>query len=175
MKFDPLNWQEEKPNAEIQAPKGKLRLRLSQAAPVFVSVEGFEALAGVGTTFDLEVSEAVTFRVEASKSCRVFRQVAFGTTVRVDADEVFTNADRMPFESGALAEVTRARRMLEIERREMMREMRAEHARTKAAIRRARGEDEPQAEPDQGEPLTAKQQAKRDAQPDAEAEQEGGE
>jgi hypothetical protein len=42
--------------------------------------------------------------------------------------EVFTNLDRMPMESGTVAEVTREMRRFKLEQAGMLREMRAERA-----------------------------------------------
>lgn len=128
MKFDPFIWQEEKPNEKIQVGKGRVRLRLSVAAPVYFEAEGVEALVGTGTAFDFEVSEPGAVTVEA-KSGRVFRHVGHATSERASG-EVYTNIDRMVDESGALAEVTRARRLFELERRAFLRDLHA--ARDKA-------------------------------------------
>lgn len=128
MKFDPFVWQEEKPNEKIQVGKGRVRLRVSVSAPVFFEAEGIEALVGTGTNFDFEVSEPGTVTVEM-KAGRVFRHVAHATAEPASG-EVFTNIDRMVHESGALAEVTRARRLFELERRAFLRDLHA--ARDKA-------------------------------------------
>lgn len=133
-KFDVFSWEEVQTNEKIQVAKGRLRLRLSQPAPVYIEAEGFEVLAGFASDFDLEISEAVSFRVEAPECVRAFRYSPFPTSV-VAEGEVFTNIDRMPHESGMLAEVTRARRMLEMEKRQMLAEIRREMAITRNAAR----------------------------------------
>lgn len=123
MKFDPFTWQEENPNEKIQVGKGRVRLRLSVSAPVFFEAEGFEALVGTGTDFDFEVSEPGMVTVEMQAG-RVFRHVAHATSERASG-EVYTNIDRMVHESGALAEVIRARRLFELERRAFLRDLHA--------------------------------------------------
>lgn len=130
MKFDPFSWDEVKTNEETTFGKGTLRLRLSAPAALYVQAQGVEALAGYGAAFDVEVSEDVIFRVEAPKGVRAFREVPQPTSFQ-PIGEVFTNIDRMVQESGAVAEVTRARRQLEIERREMLREIRIEAAKAR--------------------------------------------
>lgn len=134
MKFDPVCWNEVNPNEKVQAAKGVLRVRASAPAPLYIEAEGCEALCGVGTAFDVELSEAVTFRLDAPKGVRVFVHRPLATTVHA-AGEVYTNIDRMPDESGSLMEVTRARRQLELERRAMLREIRAERDAVLEAVR----------------------------------------
>ena len=65
-------------------------------------------------------------RVDAAPGVRIFLYRGYSSSVR-DEGEVFTNIDRMAHESGAMQEVTRARRLFEIERRAALAEMRAEH------------------------------------------------
>lgn len=135
-KFDVFVWNEVKANEKIQVGKGNLRLRVSQPAPLYIEAEGVEALAGFAADFDLEVSEAVTFRLEAPKGVRVFLYNALPTST-VAEGEVFTNVDRMPHESGMMAEVTRARRMFELERRQALEELRRETAIMRAQVKTA--------------------------------------
>lgn len=136
-KFDVFVWNEVTTNGKIAHPKGQLRLRLSQPAPLYIEAEGVEALAGYASDFDLEVSEAVTFRVEAAKGVRAFLYNPLPTST-VAEGEVFTNVDRMPHESGMMAEVTRARRMFEIERRQALDELRRETAIMRAQVKAAK-------------------------------------
>lgn len=123
MRFDPFTWLEVKPNVENPHKKGVLRLQCSAPAPLYITAQGVEALFGVGTAFDVEVSEAVTYRLDAPKGVRLFQYDQLPTAT-VASGEVFTNLDRQPHESAALQEVTRARRMLEFEKRQMIAEMR---------------------------------------------------
>lgn len=137
MKFDPFSWTEVKTNEEIQHPKGRLLLRISQTCPLYITAQGVEALAGVSTEFEVDVSEEVTFRIDAPKAARAFIFEAEPTSIEYDG-EVFTNIDRMPSESGSVAEVTRALRMLEFNRRAMLREIREERDSTLEAVRAER-------------------------------------
>lgn len=126
MKFDVFSWDEVKTNVETQSPKGVLRLLCSAPSPLYITAQGVESLAGYGSDHTVEVSEEVTFRVEAPKGVRCFKYRAFAETSVEAEGETFTNIDRMPHESGLLADVTRARRMLEIEKRQMLNDIRRE-------------------------------------------------
>lgn len=145
MKFDPFNWNEVKPNEKVFAGQGLLRVRCSAPSPLYIEAQGVEALCGVGTAFEVETSEAVSFRVDAPKGVRVFVHSPEVTSI-VAAGEVFTNIDRMPDESGNLLEVRRALRQLEIERRAVLREIRAERAAFDAS--RAPADPDPVIEPE---------------------------
>lgn len=124
MKFDPFAWNEVKPNEKI-SPRKILRLRADAPGALWCEAEGVETLVALGAAFEVETPEAVTFIFRAGAGIRVFVHEPVPTTAEASG-EVFTNIDRMPDESGTLAEVTRARRMFELERRAMLREIRAE-------------------------------------------------
>lgn len=148
MKFDPFAWAEVQPNEKTETGKGILRVRCSAPAPLYVEAEGYEVLAEVGTAFEIDLSEAVIWRVDAPKGARIFWMPPPLTSYRPQG-EVYTNIDRMPHESGQLAEVTRALRMFEIERRSALREIRAEAAALHAAREAAQqpADPEPASEP----------------------------
>lgn len=134
MKFNPFQWKEVKTNETLQAPKGRLLLRLSAPCPVYVSSEGYQALLGFASDFDATFSEPVEVEIAAPKGVRAFCYEPEGASF-VALGESFTNIDRMPSESGMLAEVTRARRQFEIEKRQMLNEMRHEAAVLRACMR----------------------------------------
>lgn len=144
MKFDPFQWHEVKANEEVQVAKGWLRLRCSAEVAAYLSAEGHEALLGLGASFDAEVSEEMTLRVDAPEGARVFLHRPRGSAFEPD-QEVYTNIDRMPSESGNLAEVNRAVRLFEMQRRAALREIRAERDALVAA--RAAQVVEPEAKP----------------------------
>ena len=159
MRFDPLAWDEVSPNEE-NISKGTLRVRAARQGALFVQVEGVEALYGVGTSFEVEAPSEMIWRLEAPAQARVFVQRMFGTSFQCEG-ESFTNIDRMPHESESVAEVTRARRMLELERRSFLAEVRAENAAISAQLaeKRKAAADETEvvepAEPDPGEEVSA--------------------
>ena len=164
MKFDPFNWQEVKANEEVPFAKGRLRLRLSAPAPVFIECEGVESLLGFAAEFEAHLPSEGTFTVEGP--VRVFAESASVTSVAVEG-EVFTNIDRMPGESGSLLEVTRARRLFEMERRAMLAEIRAARdeavAKAVAALKPA-----PLPRPRRAKPLRRKA-VRREARPGSDA------
>lgn len=125
MRFNPFEWEEINVEETRAAPKGRLWLRCSQECAVYLTAQGYEVLGEVGREIDLTLSEDVTFRVEAPANARIFLykpQVQFIEPT----GEVFTNADRMPSESGAMMETRRALRMLQLEQQAVLRQMRAE-------------------------------------------------
>ena len=99
------------------------------------------------------------FRVDAAPGVRIFVHRGYSSSVRAEG-EVFTNIDRMVHESGAMQEVTRARRLFEIERRAALAEMRAEHEAFSASVRLRQEK-------------TAGEVIEDDAEDEAEAEQPG--
>lgn len=150
MKFNPYNWNEVKHDQTINVEKGRVQLRLSKPAAVYVTAQGYQTLVGHGTTFDFEVTEEVSVNIEASASTRWFIYQP-GQTAKPAEGTVFTNIDRMIQESGTITEVKRALRQLEIERRSALREIRhASNAFTKrktAAEKMAEPAIEPAIEP----------------------------
>lgn len=132
MKFDPYTWKEEVAHEEIEVPKGRVQLRLSAVAPVYCCAQGYEILVGVASSFDFEISEPMTIRAEGPNGMRLFRHVP-EAGVRKSVGEVFTNIDKLPGESFQMQEVRRALRQLELNRREALREIRAEAAALRAA------------------------------------------
>lgn len=127
MKFSPLEWNEVKTNVETSCPKGWLRLRVSAPCALYLQAQGYEALVCVASSFDVQIAEKMIFRLDAPKGVRAFLKMPDQTSFSSEG-EVFTNIDRMADESGTVLEVTRALRSLEIERRSVLREIRAERA-----------------------------------------------
>lgn len=124
MKFDPFKWDEVKADGKNYCEKGVLRLRCSREVALFVEAQGLEALVGVGTSFEVEVSQAVTWWAEpVGKPARLFIHVPRNGVVIPQDEVVFTNIDRMVDESGPIMEVRRALRELEISRRAALREI----------------------------------------------------
>lgn len=162
MKFDPYSWHEVQTDGQIDAPKGRLRVQCSAPSALYIEAQGYEALAGHGTAFTLDLSEAVKWRVEGPQGVRAFVHRSASTST-VAAGEVFTNIDRMPHESGHMIEVKRALRMFELERRNALSEIRAERAALETARRQAVGpepESDPEAEPEPDAQAEPEQKAK---------------
>jgi len=127
MKFNPLDWSEIKPNAEVKITSGLVQLRCSAPAAVFTVVEGFEALAAHGTEIRFNLPEAATLKVVADKGVRVFKRNTYSRSCE-DTSERFTNIDRLPHESGTVYEVSKAVRNLKLMERDAIRRIREAQA-----------------------------------------------
>lgn len=156
MKFDLWKWSEVNAGEEIEAPEGRLRLRCSAPAAVYVTAQGHEVLAAVGQEVDLTFSEAVTYRVDGPQAVRVFQEAPVGSSYR-STGEVFTNIDRKPHESGTLLEVRAALRRDQIERRAYMREVELSTRRLRKERELARGGGETAAAPAASEPVASRE------------------
>lgn len=136
IKFNPDDWLEVSIGEEVQIPAGRLQVRLSAPGSLYITASGGASLAGTETSFDLEIPQNARALVLAPAGVRVFmlfRQNPELLTSFEAQGEVFTNIDQMPSESGAMAEVLRATRQLELKKREMLAEMRAMQAEMAAA------------------------------------------
>jgi hypothetical protein len=102
MKFNMFSFKEVKANEKIPFRKGRLWLRLSAPAALYLESEGVEVLAGIAPEFDLDLAEPGAFTVAGEDGLRVFLFVPDPTSVRASG-EVFTNIDRLPDESGNLS------------------------------------------------------------------------
>lgn len=160
MRFDPFCWSEVSLSEAVSSPRGVLRVKCSAPAALYVRCYGVEVLAGYGTAFDLELAEPFSWWLDAPPETRAFIWRPIPTAAEAEG-EVFTNIDRMPQETGHLAEVRRAARQLEFQRRQMMSDIRREAAELRASLARvspqapAVVEDEPQGEPAESAPDSA--------------------
>lgn len=139
MKFDPFNWQEVKHEVEIQS--GRVQVSCSAPSALYAEAQGVETLVGFGTAWDLDLSAPVTLRLDGPPTARLFVALQYLVVDQPDA-EMFTNIDQMPLESGSVLEVTRALRMMEINKRQTMAEMRELHAELMAQRGEAASEPE---------------------------------
>lgn len=167
MKFNPLEW---RPVHEtFEAPSGVVQLRSSAPFGVLVEAEGVEAATGYAAHHRLALPGPA--RVTVTASAPVFRKDQPSRVYRPEG-EVFTNIDRMPHESGAVAEVTKAMRLMKLEQRALMRQIREERAALEAARAKANEPEvmepnpEPKSEP-RPEPK-AEPEAKPEPEPKAE-------
>lgn len=162
MKLDLFAWSEVEVGREVSAPAGRLWLKISAPGAVYVSSEGYEVLLGHGVEFDATLREAFTFRVEVpgKTSVRAFVYAPSLPTFEASG-EVFTNADRMVHESGTVLEVRKAMRAFQLEQRAMLRDIKIERAKLRAAKPKPEPEPEPVPEPEttettgEGEPDAA--------------------
>lgn len=121
-KFDLFRWTEIPSGSWLPVEGQALRLRLSEPAAVYVRSDGYEVLLGYGVEFENTIDGA--FEVLVSGDVRAFALDVPRAAVAVSG-QVLTNVDRLPHESGAVLEVKRALRELQLERRAMRDEMRA--------------------------------------------------
>lgn len=124
MKFDVFKWTEVAPGTAHTCAEGRLRVRASKACALYVECEGYEALAGVATDFNLEVPQGVSYRIDGPAGVRCFVEAIPDSGYEPEG-EVYTNQDRRPHESGALLEVKRALREMQLQHQAQLREVRA--------------------------------------------------
>ena len=175
MKFDPYEWQEIVIGQEIPGKPGGFRLVLSKPSAVYITAQGYEALLGFGTVFDVKIATEYTYRVEQSQVLRAFADTPPDAHYEPEG-EVFTNADRLVMESGAVAEVTRALRLLKFEQRRAMEEIRAARRKTREEEPELQDDNDDDDENDLEEQMTvrkAQRIAERQARKDSD--DEGGE
>lgn len=129
MKFNPEDWSETHAKEWHEGRKGWLRVRCAEPCALYIASEaGVEALFGVGTSFDVETTQEVMWRVYAvsgDADARVFVYSPPSTSFEA-AGESFTNIDRMVSESGNLLEVKKAMRAFQLEQRALLGQIRAE-------------------------------------------------
>lgn len=130
MKFNPLEWSEVKQNAQVQIPSGLLQLRSSAPFALAIESEGVEVPYGEAHEFRLVLKNDA--RITVKGKAPVVKKDRPRRDFKSEG-EVFTNLDRMPYESGSVDAVTRAARMFKLEQRAMMRELREERALIEAA------------------------------------------
>ena len=105
MKNDIFNWSEVLTNTDLESGGGRLRLRLSAPAPVYVSVLGYEVLLGVESSFNVPFASSFTFRIDAPDGVRAFMETLPLDSFVPDEKPIFTNVDRTPNESGSVLAV----------------------------------------------------------------------
>lgn len=149
MKFNPFRMQEVAVGREMVG-HSPLEVVLNQPGSLWVTAEGYEALVGYGTVWDLQIDGEFSFRVDAPKGAR-----AFVNNPPVAAFEpegvIFTNHERGLDESGMLYEVKRALRAQKLEHAQLMHTIRAETAKVKAAHEAATAAAAVAAAPSEGE------------------------
>ena len=144
MKINPLEWSEV--NETTFEAEGLLQLRSAEPFAIAIETDGVEVVLGaaVGHRVSLVGPSRVTL---VGGGMRVYRKDTPSRVYRMTGEK-FTNIDRLPQESGTVAEVTKALRMAKLEQRAMIREIREEHARNKAELAAARAKDVALMEPE---------------------------
>lgn len=124
MNLDPNNWRLIKNGKAHSFPAGTINMRMRPGAEIQITSGGvqFTAYASLDGTFRQKVAEDALVEVESDGY--IYHPA---TTICERRDEVFTNLDRRPSESGSVYEVTKALRLLDLRQ--------LEHRREQAAIR----------------------------------------
>lgn len=152
-RLDVFNWKEVQ-NGEIF--QGRMHLRASSQIAAYITVEGFQVLAGTGTEIEVTFDGQGELEIIGPKDVRVFAHCKSREGLDVKG-EIYTNVDRKPHESAAMQEVQRALRLFEFEKRKSIAEWRSIESEAKAACKAAK---------------KARKAAEADAEADAEAEAE---
>ena len=138
MKVNPLEWSEV--DETTFEAEGLLLLRSAALFAVAIETAGVEVCVGEASLHRIPLSEASKVTLIGG-DMRVYRKEPPSRVYRMTGEK-FTNIDRLPQESGTVAEVTKALRIAKLEQRAMIREIREEHARNKAELAAARAKEE---------------------------------
>lgn len=132
--FDPSFWQGMSLDS-IYEVSGDVRIRADRAVFLYATsqyIEGGNTVwvpVGNSTLFDIQVPAGTIIKVVATSASPTlaFRYVEPVTTFAEPVDEeVYTNIDRMPDESGQVLEVRRAMREFQLLQQALLAEVRAE-------------------------------------------------
>ena len=166
MKFDPLSWQEIKVGTKYETEKGRVHVKATTPLSLFVSIEGVEALVETGTDLRVELAQEMEYWLEGPAKTRCFVH-APGKLYYKPVGEVFTNADRLPDESGAMQEVRKALRAMKLENREILRNMR-ENMKTKSGDPKkvTAEQKDPPGDPEKADEKPEPSEVKEDDKPD---------
>lgn len=137
MKFDPYDWVDVTLSTSTAHQAGPLRIVVSHAAQLYsVLPSNREVLIGQGARFEVDMAEAGNIKLYCATAGAKAVMYLARTSTFTYADEVFTNIDDMPVESGHMADITAAMRRFEYEKRLALAEMRAEVLAAQQAIGR---------------------------------------
>lgn len=139
MKFNPLEWSEVH-GEEFEVRAGIVQLRSALPFSVTVKCLGTEAPTGHDTSHRIALPETAWLILHASSP--VYKKDTPSRVVRMKGEK-FTNIDRLPHESGTVAEVTKALRMLKLEERAMIRRIRQEREEAEAVLEAVKPKTEP--------------------------------
>lgn len=121
--FSPHEWLEVEHGKEFQH-SGTLQLQASGPVALYVAQDGFEALAGFGSSFRLDISGSYTFRLEG-KGRSFLRSVAVRPADGA-FEEAYTELDMRSQDGGHMRAVTAAVRQMKLEARALMQQLRAD-------------------------------------------------
>lgn len=130
MKFCAYDWVTTD-GKQRQGPHGRLRLQTGAQTALYIEQEGYEVLAGFGSSFDLRLSGEYSFRYEPETDGAVYSPASNLEYSDPDHQEPFTSADQMPMVTGHVAAVQQSARLAQMQLAGMMREIRAQAAEIK--------------------------------------------
>jgi len=152
MKINPLEWNEVPHDEEIQARSGVVFLRGSGPFSVLLTSHGVTSVQFFASQGSLRLPPETSFKVIPAPGVTVYQKDPPRRVVRMTGEK-FTNIDRLPQESGAMHEVTKALRMMKLEERAMVRRIRDERDLSLRMLEQAKAkeeavvEDDPASEP----------------------------
>lgn len=134
-KFDPYDWLDMPVNALVAHPAGVVRVATNATAALYsVLPSNREVLIGLGNRWSIDMAEAGNIKlVTTAANPKAVIYIDRSSSFDYDTEEVWTNIDQMPVESGHQAEVTAALRRFEYEKRLMLAEMRSEFEQAQAS------------------------------------------
>ena len=144
MKINPLEWSEVH-ETSFEA-EGLLQLR--SASPFALAIEAFgvETVLGAATSHRVALSDSSKVTLVGG-DMKVYRKDSPSRVVRMTGEK-FTNIDRLPQESAAMQEVTKAVRKMKLEERALVRRIRDERDLSLRLIEQARAREPEVIEPD---------------------------
>ena len=137
MKINPLEWSEVY-ETSFEA-EGLLQLRSAAPFALAVEVFGVETVLGAATCHKVALAEPSKVTLLGG-DMKVYRKDSPSRIVRM-IGEKFTNIDRLPQESAAMQEVTKAVRKLKLEERATVRRIRDERDLSMRLIAEAKAKD----------------------------------
>lgn len=114
MRFDVFAWSAIDHKDTFVSETGSVHLMCDKEMAVFVSVEGYEVLLGVGKELKRTFQAKGVVRIEAPKTASVYLYEPAKKVVD-KRREVFTNIDRKPNESGSVDEVRKLLRKMQVD------------------------------------------------------------
>lgn len=120
MKLDVFNWN---PLVGTEKVFGKVWVKATADVSVFLKVEGYEVLVGTGTEIKATFDGCGVVRWKGAKDTDVFIYAPPSTKVE-NSEEIFSNFDRKPHDHGSVAAVTQSLRLMQIQHKHNMKEIR---------------------------------------------------
>lgn len=138
MNFDPYAWTEVRPDTEYEIRAGRLHLRLPAPGALYIGRAGRDVLYGYGHEFRVSVTGDCSFHFSGVKGMGAVYDPEPPVCVPNPLDEVFSNADLHPLESGSMLEVRKALRAFQVEQQGVLATVRRETRKLHDAVAAAK-------------------------------------